>query len=259
MTGSLPLLALLGAAAACGAGVARLRRCRDHWPAGRTAAAATGLSLLTVALLPPVATHDEQFLVHVTQHLLLASAAQLLLALSAPVTLALRTLPTAARPAMLGLVHSSLARIGTHPVVIVALNLGPLYGLYLTSIFETMQRHPLLHAAVHLHMIAAGCLLSWYLVGIDPLPRRGGLRTRLAVLVAVAGGHDVLAKLMYVHTLPATDSSADVRAGAQLMYYGGDAVELALLVVLLVQWYRSTGRELARTARRDQPVPISGR
>ena len=32
---------------------------------------------------------------------------------------------------------------------------------------------PGLYAAVHAHMIFAGCLLSWYLVGVDPLPGRG--------------------------------------------------------------------------------------
>lgn len=35
------------------------------------------------------------------------------------------------------------------------------------------------------------------------------------------------------------------------MYYGGDLVEVALAVVLAVEWYRRTGRDRARSVRRD--------
>ncbi|MGI5479979.1 hypothetical protein [Streptomyces lavendofoliae] len=37
------------------------------------------------------------------------------------------------------------------------------------------------------------------------------------------------------------------------MYYGGDLVELALAVVLAVQWYARTGRAHARRLARPEP------
>jgi cytochrome c oxidase assembly factor CtaG len=46
-----------------------------------------------IALLPPLASHDDRFEVHVIQHLLLAMAAPVFLAISASVSLALRTVP----------------------------------------------------------------------------------------------------------------------------------------------------------------------
>ena len=52
-----------------------------------------GALCTAAAVLPPIASHDELFPVHVGQHLLLGMAAPAFLALSAPVTLALRTLP----------------------------------------------------------------------------------------------------------------------------------------------------------------------
>jgi putative membrane protein len=40
--------------------------------------------------------------------------------------------------------------------------------------------------------------------------------------------------------------------GAELMYYGGTTIDLALAVIVMTHWYQATGRELARTRRRQQ-------
>lgn len=236
--GWLPLCPLLLAVAAYGLGAAKLHRRGDRWAPTRIAAAAGGLTCLAAATLPPLSTHDEQFPVHVTQHLLLASLAPLLLALSAPVTLALRTVPRRSRRILLQILHGYPARVATAPATVLAVDIGALYALYLTPLFGAAETHPVVHAAVHLHMFVGGCLLSWYLVGIDPMPRRGTIRARLVVLAAASGGHDVLAKLMYAHTLPrAAGTPEQIRAGAQLMFYGGDAIGMLLAVALLAGWY----------------------
>jgi putative membrane protein len=66
----------------------------------------------------------------------------------------------------------------------------------------------------------------------------------------------VLAKSLYAYPPPGADSAltsiapADLQAGAQLMFYGGDAVEIALAVVVAMQWYVAVGRGRARVARR---------
>ncbi len=39
------------------------------------------------------------------------------------------------------------------------------------------------------------------------------------------------------------------------MYYGGDAVEVALAVAVLLPWYAHGGRELRRATRRAPPAP----
>lgn len=247
----LPLVPLVLAALAYGVGVARLRRRGDAWARRRLAAALAGLLVLAAALLPPITHRAAEFPGHVVQHLLVSGLAPLLLALSAPVTLALRTLANPGRRVLLRALHSRLARVGLHPVVVVVVNLGGLYAFYLTPAYAAAQGQPALHAAVHLHMVAAGCLLSWYLVGVDPVPRRGGTATRLIVLVTAAAGHDVLAKLLYAHTLPLGGGSArEIQAGAQLMFYGGSLVEVALAVALLAGWYARGGRDLRRAERR---------
>ena len=67
-----------------------------------------------------------------------------------------------------------------------------------------------------------------------------------------AAGHDILAKLMYAWMLPAGGGPAAGRQlGAELMYYGGTAIDVALAVILMTQWYLAAGRALARTRRRS--------
>lgn len=96
--------------------------------------------LLSVAGHP---SHDEQFTVHVAQHLLLTAAAPLLLALSAPTTLALRTLRLQQRQTLLAVVHSRTAAVLLHPVVVLVLSTGALYASYLTPLFAAAEQHPL--------------------------------------------------------------------------------------------------------------------
>ena len=84
-------------------------------------------------------------------------------------------------------------------------------------------------------------------VGVDPDPHRGSFRVRAAVLVGFVAVHSALAKHLYGHP-PDGVGASDARTGAQLMYYGGDVVDVALIVVLFAQWY-AAGRPRVRAAR----------
>lgn len=242
----LPAVALT----AYGYGVLRLAVRGDRWPLARTGWYGAGvLALLIAVRQPPLGIGD--FSSHVLQHLLLAMLAPLCLALAAPVTLALRTLRPAGRRLVLALLHSRVARLATLAPVVLALDVGGMYLYYLTPLFSQAHEHEWLHVLVHAHMFGAGCLLSWYVVGRDPMPARPSTRRRLVVLFVAAASHDLLAKLMYAHALPADGGSAEsVRAGAQLMFYGGDLIEVLLAVALMTQWYARGGRQLRHENRR---------
>jgi hypothetical protein len=58
-------------------------------------------------------------------------------------------------------------------------------------------------------MFLAGCLLSWAVVGIDPVRRRPGTWVRLTALIIAAAGHDTLAKLIHAWNLPAAITHAE--------------------------------------------------
>jgi putative membrane protein len=242
------LLTLIG----YGTALSRLRRRGDQWPASRTACLVAGSLCMSAAVLPPISSNDDLFPVHIVQHLLLGMTGPAFLALSAPVTLALRTLPPRPRRAFLRLLHSNPVAAVSAPAISVIPDLGALYALYLTGLYKAAEHDNLIHAALHMHMVLAGCLLSWAVIGIDPVRRRPGIPVRLAALVIAGAGHDILSKLMYAHNLPAGGGSiADRHMGAELMYYGGTIIDVALAIILMTQWYQSTGRELARTARRS--------
>jgi putative membrane protein len=119
------------------------------------------------------------------------------------------------------------------------LNAGGLWLLYTTELFPAMHRHPWLATLVHLHMLAAGYLFTAAMIGADPMPHRPSRPVRAVVLVAGLAAHGILAKYLYGHP-PAGVPVVQAEAGAQLMYYGGDLLHLALLVVFCRQWYAAS-------------------
>ncbi len=57
---------------------------------------------------------------------------------------------------------------------------------------------------------------------------------------------------MYAWMLPAGGGPAAGRQlGADLMYYGGTAIDVAFAVIVMTQWYRAAGRALVRVRRRS--------
>jgi putative membrane protein len=232
----------------------RLRSRGTRWPAGRDAAAVAALGCVLVATASPLAAHDEDFPVHVVQHLLLGMVAPLGVALSAPVTLLLRAGGVRTRRRLLAVLRSRAVRVlGWAPTGLL-LSVGLMWPLYLTPLYAATLHRPLLHAAVHLHALLAGTLLAVALAGPDPVPGRGGLGVRVATLAAAVVAHEVLARYLYVHAGElaggGTGSPADWRLGAQLLWYGGDAADVLLAVAFFGRWYAAAGRRLRHERRR---------
>ena len=85
-------------------GVAVLRRRGDSWPVGRTLAfVVAGMGSFFFATASGIGRYDTTLIsVHMVQHMILSMVVPLSLALGAPVTLALRTLPARPRRWLLG-------------------------------------------------------------------------------------------------------------------------------------------------------------
>jgi putative membrane protein len=72
----------------------------------------------------------------------------------------------------------------------------------------------------------------------------------VAVLVVAAAAHAVLAKSLYADGPVGTAfAPEDLRVGAMLMYYGGDAVEVVIALVIGGQWLRARDRERSLAGR----------
>jgi putative membrane protein len=234
------LAGLLGAVAA---GVYLAAILGRPWPAARTACWLAGVAAAAVGA--PLTGHGD-LRVHVAGHLLLGMLAPLLLVRAAPVTLALRTLPVARARRSAGMLRSAPVRVLTHPVVAALLDVGGLWVLLRTGLHATAD--PTVHTLVAVHMLLAGTLFAAALVSPDPAPHRARLGVRAAVLVTAVAAHDVLAKTLYADPPPGTPAE-QARAGAELLYYGGLPVELALMVLLGAEWWARDRRAALRPLR----------
>jgi putative membrane protein len=206
---------------------------RGPWPPHRTAAWCAGIVAAAVGI---TLTASADPTAHSAGHLLLGMLAPLLLVLSAPVTLALRTLPVDRARSLSAGLRSPPARLLSHPLVAATLDAGGLWLLYTTGLHTV--------PVLGLHVLAAGYLFTAAVVGVDPAPHRARPAVRATALVLASAAHGVLAKHLY---------ATDWGTGALVMYYGGDVVEVTLAALLCREWLagpRPAPRAWS-TARRD--------
>ena len=118
---------------------------------------------------------------HMVSHMVMSMVAPILLALSSPMTLALRYRPPTVPPrcsGVAGLGHAHpVAKFVTHPLWALFVFTIGLYGLYYTSLFSWLMTSHIGHVAMQLHFLAAGYLFSWSSSRTDPLcpgPARTG-------------------------------------------------------------------------------------
>ena len=215
------------------------RRRGRAWSDARTLSAAAGVVAGVVAVGPLGVAGHHDFTAHMWGHLLLGMLAPLLLVLSAPVTVALRGLPVAWARRLSRVLSTPYVRVVSHPVVAGLLNIGGLWLLYTTPLHAWMHASAVGHLLVHVHVLLAGWVFTAAILQVDPAPHPHGHPLRAGVLVAFLALHAILSKHVYAHP-PAGVGVAEAQAGAQLMYYGGDWIDLVLIAVFCLDWYRRT-------------------
>jgi cytochrome c oxidase assembly factor CtaG len=246
-------------------GVRRLRSRGDSWSRWRTVMfVGLGLGSFVLATQSALAAYDTVlFSVHMVQHMVLAMLTPVFLALGAPITLAIRTLPPAGRRMLLAALHSRVAKTLTFPVVAGVLFVANPFALYLTGWYEATLRSGLLHDLNHVHFVLVGCLWFWPLLGLDPMPNRIPYPLRLLAVFTTMPLHAFLGvAIMGSTTLIAGDWYAemdrswgptlarDQEIGGGILWASGDLVALVVLGVLFVQWARASAREALREDRR---------
>ncbi len=261
--GSLVALFLVVAAALYGYGVHRLRQRGDQWPVGRTVAfVAGGLGSIAAVTVTGIEAYDTTLLsVHMVQHMVLSMVGPIFLALGAPVTLALRTLPASPRRRVLAVLHSRVARVITFPLVAFGIFVANPFVLYFTDLYRQTLLHSWLHEFIHIHFIVTGCLFFWPLLGLDPLPNRWPYPGRALLMVLSVPFHTVLGlTIMQSTTLLAgayytslglswTDPKSDQVMAGGILWAGGEIVSVTMLGILVVQWVRQSEREARRIDR----------
>lgn len=260
------LIAVLAAVAGLyGWGVLRLRRRGVRWPAARTLSFLVGgTGVAAFATASGLAAYDDVlFSAHMAQHMLLTMLAPAFLALGAPVTLALRALPTRGRRRLVAVLHSRAAAVVTFPVLTTFLFIGSPFALYFSPLYGATLRSEPLHLLLHAHFLLVGCLFLWPVLGVDPMPRRLAYPLRLLLVfvtmpfhaflgVAILSQQTVLAGQWYAgfgRTWGASPLS-DQQTGGGLLWAAGDLIGLLLVITVLAQWMSSEERWARQEDRR---------
>lgn len=260
-------------------GVRRLRLRGDRWPLARTISWVIGASGLVWATSgAPGVYGDVLFSMHMVQHMTIATAVPAFLCLSAPVTLALRTLSRrtdgsrGAREWLLVLVHSGLMRLLGHPLVAAALFIVGLVAFYYSPLFELSLRSHTAHLLMVGHFLISGYLFASVICGIDPGVRRPAYPLRMLLLMVTFGFHAFFSvSLMSSSTVLARGWFAslgrdwgatlerDQYVGASLGWALGDYPLAILAGALIWTWVRADhqeGRRLDRQADRDDDAQL---
>jgi putative membrane protein len=183
----------------------------------------------------------KSIVIHMLQHILVAMMAPILIVQAKPLTLILKILPVRYARILTSFLKSPLLKFISHPFAALILNTGGMMVLYLTPLYALSLENPLLHIIVHVHLIFAGYLFVWSLIGADAVPRRPALGTRIAAAFLSIALHAFTSKFMYAYLYPRNISSSaeEVREAAKLMYYGGDLAEMIVVIILFYSWYAS--------------------
>lgn len=251
-------------------GVVVLRRRGDKWPVGRTVAFAISVSLVDFATSGGIGVYARfAFSYHMLGHMILGMIAPIGFVLSAPFTLALRTLPIGRTPeerglrgTLISIIHSKYSVIITNPVVALALFDGSLFVIYMTPLFGKLMGSHSGHLFMDLHFLLAGYLFFYVIIGIDPNPKKIPHIVRIIVLFAAMSIHAFFSvALLSTTTLVDggyfaslnrawnTNLLSDQHTGAAIGWMVGEIPILIALITTFIQWMRDDSREAKRIDR----------
>jgi putative copper resistance protein D len=260
-------------------GVMVLTKRGDKWPVGRTISFAIGISAIDFATSGGLGLYAQfSFSWHMIAHMTLGMIAPIAIVLSAPITLALRTLPQGrnkeergVRGTLLSALHSRYSTIIVNPVGALAIFDGSLFALYFTPLFNNLMSNHAGHLFMSIHFLLAGFLFFHVIIGIDPNPKRPPFLARIVTLLAAMSIHAFFSVALmsattqidggYFATLETpwiTDLLADQNKGGAIGWAMGEIPILIALVATFIMWTREDAREARRIDRTAERMAAMG-
>ncbi len=238
-------------------GVARYERATGAaWSRKRTVSFLGALVLILVATESVVALYDMTlFTAHMIQHLMLIMVAAGLIAMAAPLELALATVPGAPGRWLNEAAGSKVGEILGHPITGLLLYAIFIPATHLTSLFNLMLTHMWVHHLEQFGFLVVGYLFWRPVVAIEPTrhPLQPGLRLVYLALAVPIDTFTGLALAMSGHemfhaytTQPRTWGGSligDLHAGGAIMWIGGDFLMLLAMIPVAIQWMRDEERK----------------
>ncbi len=207
--------------------------------------------ILAVALVSPLErAADVSFTAHIAQHLLLSLVAPPLLALGAPVTLALRAGPPGLARSITRVLRSRPVTVLTNPIVGWTLFVGLPFVYHLTWLFDGALRSTPAHMVEHGVLLGTALIYWWPIVGVDPSPHPVSYPARILSLFLAMPAMTFLALAIYVAGAPLYPSYLEVagttvatalsdqRAGAVTMWLVGNLWMVVTMLFVTAAWKR---------------------
>ena len=257
-----------------------LKKRGDVWPKNRTISFFVGILTINFATSGGYGVYAYfSFSHHMVAHMFLGMIAPIFIILSAPITLALRTLPIGrtheergVRGTLIAGLNSRLASFWVNPVVALLIFDGSLFGLYFTSLFGGMMQSHIGHFAMNIHFLLSGLLFFHVIIGVDPNPKRVPHLFRIVILFVAMSIHAFFSVALmsssslvdggYFASLQrpwATDLMADQRLGGSIGWAMGEIPILLALVATFILWMRDDSRETRRIDRSEERMAAMGR
>ncbi len=250
-------------------GVRVLSKRGDKWPVGRTIAFASAVAVTDFATSGGLGIYAHfSFSYHMIAHMLLGMVAPIGFVLSAPITLAMRTLPIGRgeerglRGTLIAAIHSRYSKIITFPVVALVIFDGSLFALYMTPLFGALMKSHSGHFLMDIHFLLAGYLFFYVIVGVDPNPRKIPHIVRIITLFAAMSIHAYFSIALLststlvdggfyasLHRTWNTNLLADQHLGGAIGWAMGEIPILIALIATFIQWVRDDSKEVRRIDR----------
>jgi cytochrome c oxidase assembly factor CtaG len=254
------LLIVLAVAGLYLAGVWRVRRAGQPWPAAwMVAFLAGGAGALVIATMSFLGVYQHVlFWVRSVQTVLLLLVAPLFLALGRPLSLLIAALPRLGSRVAKA-VHSRAARVLTFPAITALVLVIVPFLLYFTPWYEAGLRSDAVRELTYFALMAPGLVFFWTLLRVDPVPRAYPYLVTLWVTGAEVVGDAVLglAVIATQHLIAGSyyqalarpwgpSLRADQVIGGGALWILGDIVGLPFLAAQLILMIRDDEREAAQ-------------
>jgi len=260
-------------------GVVVLSRRGDKWPVGRTVSFACAIASVDFATSGGLGVYAMfSFQYHMIAHMVLGMIAPIFFVLSAPITLALRSLPQGRTPEeggvramLISFLHSRYSAVLTNPLTALALFDGSLFVLYFTDLFGNLMSSHAGHLFMNIHFLLVGFLFFHIIIGIDPNPRKVPHIVRIVMLFAAMSIHAFFSIALISSTTLIdggfyaslktpwlTDLLADQNAAGSIGWAMGEIPIILALIATFIQWMRADKRETKRIDRNEARLAAMG-
>lgn len=241
------VLVLAAAAYLTGVALVPLRG-GTRWPLRRTVPFLLGLAVCGFATSGSIAVYDQVlFTAHMAGHLALVMVAPALLVAGQPLSLALAAAPPARRERLARLFRGRVVSLLTAPPVALASYTLVIVGSHLTGLMDLIMRTTWAGQVEHLVYVLVGCQFFVLIIGNEPIRWRLGTPARW-LLLAVAMAVDTFTGIVLLQGTHAVgmladpnvsvDPLQDTRTGGAMMWFGGDAIMIVVMIALVIGWLR---------------------